>query len=86
MQMDAPEMVAPVFAMLMVFIWLTVVLFSIALTLLIWCRLFHKAGFHWALGLLMLVPIANVVMCFYLAFAEWPVHRQLRTLQNQRPA
>lgn len=31
-----------------------------------------KAGFHGALSLLMLVPVANLVLPFVLAFAEWP--------------
>ncbi|MHC4517710.1 MAG: hypothetical protein ACYTAS_03905 [Planctomycetota bacterium] len=35
-----------------------------------------KAGFPGALSLLRLVPIANVVLPFYIAFAEWPVLRQ----------
>ena len=35
-----------------------------------------KAGFPGALSLLMLVPIANVVLPFYIAFAEWPAHKQ----------
>jgi hypothetical protein len=33
------------------------------------CR---KAGFAPALSLLMLVPVANVILPFFLAFAEWP--------------
>jgi len=35
-------------------------------------RICSKAGFPGALGLLMVVPIANVVLPLYLAFAEWP--------------
>jgi hypothetical protein len=35
-------------------------------------RIFKKAGFSPALSLLMLVPIANIVMLFFLAFADWP--------------
>jgi hypothetical protein len=35
-----------------------------------------KAGFAPALSLLMVVPIANVVLPFYIAFAEWPAQRQ----------
>jgi hypothetical protein len=31
-----------------------------------------KAGFPGPLGLLMLVPIANIVLPLYLAFADWP--------------
>ena len=37
-----------------------------------------KAGFAPALSLLMLVPIANVVLPFYIAFAQWPAQRQDR--------
>ena len=34
--------------------------------------IFSKAGFSGALSLLMLVPLVNIVMIFFLAFAEWP--------------
>ena len=33
------------------------------------CR---KAGFSPVLALLGLVPIANIILMFFLAFAEWP--------------
>ena len=52
---------------------------------LICCKIFAKAGYCWALGLLMFVPIANIIMAFVLAFGEWPIQRQLRRLeQSQR--
>ncbi len=51
-----------------------------------YCRIFSKAGFSWALGLLMLVPIANIVMPFVLAFSEWPISKQLRSIQVQATA
>jgi hypothetical protein len=35
-----------------------------------------KAGFAPALSLLMIVPIANVVLPFYIGFAEWPAQRR----------
>ena len=38
-------------------------------------KIFAKAGFPGALGLLMLVPIANVILSLYLAFAQWPALR-----------
>jgi len=38
-------------------------------------KIFTKAGFSGALSLLMLIPIVNVVMIFYLAFSEWPAVR-----------
>lgn len=40
-------------------------------------RIFKKAGFSPALSLLMLVPIANIVMIFFLAFAEWPALKNI---------
>ncbi|OHB60171.1 MAG: hypothetical protein A2167_08195 [Planctomycetes bacterium RBG_13_46_10] len=51
--------------------------------ILIFCKIFSKAGYSWALGLLMLVPIANIIMAFFLAFADWPVCRELRKLKQQ---
>lgn len=48
-----------------------------------WCRIFRRAGFHWAWGLLMLVPIAAAILPFILAFAEWPLHKELAKLRNR---
>ena len=41
-----------------------------------------KAGFPGALSLLMILPIANVILPFYLAFAEWPALRDATTPPN----
>ena len=49
---------------------------------LICCKIFAKAGYCWALGLLMFVPIANIIMIFMLAFGEWPIQRKLRQLEQ----
>lgn len=35
-------------------------------------KICSKAGFPGALGLLMIVPIANLILPLYIAFAEWP--------------
>lgn len=40
-------------------------------------KLFQKAGLNGALGLLMLVPVVNLGVALYLAFAEWPVIAEL---------
>ncbi|NIP24892.1 MAG: hypothetical protein GWN67_26090 [Phycisphaerae bacterium] len=62
-------------------------LIVLAVKALIFCKIFSKAGYSWALGFLILVPIANIIMAFYLAFADWPVQRELRQLkqQSQKP-
>ncbi|OHB76501.1 MAG: hypothetical protein A2Z25_11395 [Planctomycetes bacterium RBG_16_55_9] len=49
---------------------------------LVCCKIFAKAGYCWALGLLMFVPIVNIIMAFVLAFGEWPIQRQLRRLEQ----
>ena len=39
-------------------------------------KIFQKAGFPPALSLLMLVPMVNIIVPFFLAFAEWPALRK----------
>ena len=73
--------VAPVFSVILFMIPL--VLIIVAVKILIFCKIFSRAGYSWALGLLMLVPIANIIMLFVLAFAEWPVQRELRSYRQQ---
>ena len=62
---------------------LAVLAAAIILTGVIWCKLFSKAGHHWALGLLMLVPVVNIIMPFVLAFGEWPIEKELKQLRHQ---
>ena len=59
-------------------------LIVLIIKILIYCKIFSKAGYCWALGLLMLVPIANIIMPFVLAFGDWPVQQELRLLKQQQ--
>ena len=43
-------------------------------------KIFSKAGYSGALSLLMLVPIVNLILFIWFAFAQWPV------LKGQTPA
>jgi hypothetical protein len=45
---------------------------GLALTVLPLWRICKKAGFSGYLSLWALVPIANVVLLFFLAFSDWP--------------
>ena len=56
-----------------------VALFAVTLIILAiaFYRLYEKAGFSGAVGLLMLVPVVNLGVALYLAFAEWPVVAEL---------
>lgn len=76
--------VAPLFFVPLIMFGIFFVLVALAIKALIFCKIFSKAGYSWALGLLILVPIANIIMAFYLAFADWPVQRQLRQMRQQQ--
>lgn len=52
------------------------VIFGILLTVIPFWKICTKAGFPGPLALLMLVPLANIILPFYLAFADWPALRQ----------
>ncbi|UCG56141.1 MAG: hypothetical protein JSU70_14865 [Phycisphaerales bacterium] len=60
-----------------------VILMVVAIKALVACKIFAKAGYCWALGLLMLVPVANIIMPFVLAFGDWPVRQELRRLKDR---
>ncbi len=59
-------------------ILLVVVAAFILILLLPYWRIFGKAGFSPALSFLMIVPLVNIVMLYYLAFAEWPSQSQAK--------
>lgn len=54
---------------------LLVIALLVVLFVWVYYRIFAKAGFSGWLALLMLVPLVNVGMLFFLAFAEWPALR-----------
>ncbi len=54
---------------------LMIVALPILVVLPVW-RICSKAGFPGALSLLALIPLANLFLLFFLAFADWPALRQ----------
>lgn len=52
--------------------------------LLVAYRICTKAGFPGYLALAALVPIANLVLALYLAFARWPIEAELDRLRAGR--
>jgi hypothetical protein len=77
---DAAAVIIAICAIFAILFALIVVIIKV----LIFCKIFSKAGYSWALGLLMLVPIANIIMPFVLAFADWPIQKELRLLKQQQ--
>jgi hypothetical protein len=63
---------------------LAIALFFFVLGIVIWWKIFSKAGYSGALGLLMLIPVVNFILLLVLAFGEWPIQRELRSLQGGR--
>ena len=49
------------------------------LVIVLFWRIFAKAGFSGWLSLLMVVPIANIVLLYVLAFSAWPSLREKNT-------
>jgi len=75
---------APMFIVILAAFGILMGLIVVIITALIYCKIFSKAGYCWALGLLMLVPIASIIMPFVLAFGDWPIQKELRLLKQQQ--
>ena len=78
------EQIAPFVSIMFAVVFVIVGLIVAAIKVWIFCRVFSKAGYSWALGLLMMVPIANIIMPFVLAFGDWPICRELRQLRERQ--
>jgi hypothetical protein len=74
----------PVFTVILISFAILMGLIVFIIKTLIYCKIFSRAGYCWALGLLMLVPIANIIMPFVLAFGDWPIQKELRLLKKQQ--
>jgi MFS family permease len=78
-----PHDVAPLFILTFVAFVILIALIAAIIKTWIYCMVFHKAGYGWAWGLLILVPIANIIIPFVLALGDWPVRKELRLLKQQ---
>ena len=79
---EAIEQVAPFAGAIAAVLIIFAVLVFATVKVLIYCLIFRKAGYSWALGLLMLVPVANIIMPFVLAFGDWPICKEIRALKQ----
>jgi hypothetical protein len=51
-----------------------------------WMRIFARAGHRSRLGLLMAVPVVNVILWLWFAFGDqWPVQRERTLLAARAP-
>ena len=68
--------------------FLIVLIISLVVTIffaIVYWKIFAKAGYGGAMGLLMFIPIANVIVLCVLAFGEWPILKELNALRAQAP-
>jgi len=61
-----------------------IVLVFIAIKVFSFCRIFSKAGYSWAFGLLMLIPLSEVVIPLILALIDWPVCKELSLFKQEQ--
>ena len=71
----------PAELILIIFIAFIVLVFT-AIKVFSFCRIFSRMGYSWAFGLLMLVPLSEVVIPLILALIDWPVSKELRLLKQ----
>jgi hypothetical protein len=55
---------------------LFIVFFIVILSVLPFWKIFGKAGFSPWLSVLMLVPVVQIVLLYFIAFADWPALQQ----------
>ena len=73
MSMDIMAVMSPGPMEMLVILFISI--FALILPVIAFWKICSKAGFPGALGLLIIIPIANIILPLYLAFAEWPALR-----------
>jgi hypothetical protein len=83
MQPQMSTDLAPIFVYIAVAFAVLLGLIVVIITLVAYCKITAKAGYHWALGILMIVPFGNIILPLFLAFADWPIQKEVRQLRQR---
>jgi hypothetical protein len=70
-------------AIIILFITFFVIVFTV-IKVFGFCRIFSKAGYNWAFGLLLLLPLSEIVVPLVLALMDWPVCKELRLFKEEK--
>ena len=62
---------------------LLVTLMALGIVILIWGKIFEKAGYPLWYGVVAMIPLANVAAWLYFAFKEWPIEEELRYAKEE---
>lgn len=49
----------------------------ITLVIFVWGMIFKRAGYSFAMSLLMFIPFVNVIWLLIFAFSRWPIQKEL---------
>ena len=79
MDNDVLSVLGPLVALFFVVFGLACFVFAIW----VWMRIVGRTGHNQWLGLLMVVPLANLILLLILAFGEWPIHREMEMLRRR---
>ncbi|RUO39084.1 hypothetical protein CWE15_10105 [Aliidiomarina taiwanensis] len=55
--------------------WLWMLVIAIALVIPTW-RICQRTGYPGVLGLLVLVPVVNLALLYFIAFSDWPTDKK----------
>jgi hypothetical protein len=55
----------------------------VILGIVIFWKIFSKAGYSGAMSLLLFIPIANLIVLCILAFGKWPIYEELEMLRQR---
>ena len=84
MEGHSPEAIGSIILVLLIIFGILMSLTVGVLKVVACCKIFSKAGYGWALGLLMIIPIVNLIMLFVLGFSQWPMQRELELLKQHQ--
>ena len=59
-----------------------VIVVILLVTIVPFWRIVSKTGLPGVLSLLFLIPFANIIMLFVLAFTKWPIEKELADLKG----
>ena len=54
--------------------WLWMLVMAVAVVVPVW-RICQRAGYPGWMGVLILIPMVNLALLYFLAFANWPINK-----------
>jgi fatty acid desaturase len=66
-------------------VWLVLVILGAVLVFVFWGMIFSRAGYSFAMALLMFIPLVNFIWLLIFAFSRWPVQRELDHYRRMGP-